>query len=274
MPVSWYLSVMEDTTLQAFQQLFETIRTLRGPDGCMWDKEQTAETLKASIIEEAFECVDAITGGDNEQIQEELGDLYLLATLVSYIKEQENEFTVAEVLTTVKDKLIRRHPHVFATAKVSNSDEVIAQWNDIKKNEKNGDKEASILDKSGKSLPPLERALRFQKTAAKVGFDWEKIGDVWIKVEEEMAELKEACESAVQPDIEEELGDLMFSLVNVARFLKIDPLLALHGANRKFYSRFNAIEKEAHTAGRTLESMTLEEMDDIWKRQKGHNSEK
>ncbi len=258
---------MEDT-LTSFKQLVELIKTLRGPDGCPWDREQTPDSLKAHLLEEAYECVDAIVSGSEEDICEELGDMYLLTTMLSHMKEQEGTFTMSDVFTGINDKLVLRHPHVFGQSEAETSEEVIMQWNKIKKQEKSCIPETSIMDKVSRTLPPLERAFLIQKKAARVGFDWKKHEDVLAKIHEELDELTEALHTNHCGNIEEEVGDLLFSVVNIARYLDVDPMIALHSTNQKFLKRFYAIEQEARKTNRSIEKLDLEEMDMIWEKSK------
>ena len=255
-------------TLAAFKQLFKIIKQLRAPGGCPWDREQTPDSLKANLLEEAYECVDAITSGSQKDICEELGDMYLLTTMLSYMKEQEGTFTLSDVLNGINEKLVRRHPHVFSESNAETSEEVINQWNEIKKQEKGIKTPTSIMEKVSRTLPPLERALLIQKKAAGVGFDWKKHEDVLAKIHEELGELTEALDTNHGNDIEEEVGDLLFSVVNIARYLEINPMIALHSTNQKFLKRFAAIEQEARKSDRTIEELDLEEMDVIWEKNK------
>ncbi len=254
----------QDPAAKAFEKFVNIVRTLRGPDGCPWDKEQTAKTLRSDLLEEAYECVDAINNDDDENLREELGDLFLLATMISYIHEQENTFSVADVLEEIAEKLIRRHPHVFADAKAEDPDEVIKQWDEIKVRVEGKHGNGSILNTVPRSLPPLEKAYRYQKKAAKVGFDWKNRADVMDKVLEEISELK-GLGSVVNNDAsEEELGDLLFAVVNLCRHYSTDPAVALHRANRKFQNRFNYIENKLRAMGKELSEDEFVLMDQLW----------
>jgi len=247
----------------AFGRLLEIIQHLRGPNGCSWDKAQTPVTLRASLVEEVWEAVSAIEARDEKNLQEELGDLYLLVTMVAWMKEQEGTFSVTSVLNGIREKLIRRHPHVFGNAPASSVNEILVRWDEIKAAEKGAHGPASVLDNLPGALQPLEKSLKLQKKAAKVGFDWPSAGPVWDKIREEMDELSRATsESAAR--VEEEVGDLLFSVVNLARFLKVDPSVALHATNTKFERRFREIEKRLAREGTTPASAGLSRMDELW----------
>ena len=248
----------------AFERLLGIIRRLRGPGGCDWDREQTPATLRADLIEEAWEAVSAIDAGDEANLREELGDLYLLITMISVMHEERSAFTVSDVLEGVADKLVRRHPHVFGDAKPGSVKGILAQWDRIKREEKQDDRPRSALDGIPGSLPPLERAASLQKRAAKVGFDWPAIAPVWEKLAEETAELTEAAGRGEARQIEDELGDLLFTMVNLARFLGVDPGLCLNRSNEKFERRFHAIEQRLAERGIVPADAGLEAMDAVW----------
>ncbi len=265
-----------NTPSNSFDRLYGVVRRLRAPDGCPWDREQTPASLRGDLIEETYECVEAIDEKDPGHVREELGDLFLLATMLAYMHEQEGSFTVSDALETVSDKLIRRHPHVFGESDAKTSAEVLDQWARIKVEQEGRVPKDSILDEVSTALPPLDRAHKLQKKAAKVGFDWDDIGGVWAKIDEELGEAKEACRShaagAADEDrehLEEELGDLLFSVVNVCRYLKVDPSVALHKTNVKFLRRFKHVEKRMKEAGSPMEAGRLEEMDRYWNEAKG-----
>ncbi|HUX19645.1 MAG TPA: nucleoside triphosphate pyrophosphohydrolase, partial [Spirochaetia bacterium] len=203
-----------------------------------------------------------IDDDDSEHLREELGDVFMLATMIGYIMEQQGSFTVSEVFQEVNAKLIRRHPHVFGDVQLTTSEEVVGQWDAIKENVEGRNKVESVLQKVPRNLPPLERAFQLQQRAAKTGFDWTRIADVLSKVKEEIAELEEAREDSKR--IEEEFGDLMFSVVNLSRYLKIDPSIALHRANSKFTKRFTYVEDEMRKRGSELKSENMPEMDALW----------
>ncbi|MDR2098387.1 MAG: nucleoside triphosphate pyrophosphohydrolase, partial [Spirochaetaceae bacterium] len=236
----------------SFERFFDIVKRLRAPDGgCPWDLEQTPETLRGSLIEETFECVEAIDEDDPAHIREELGDVFLLACMISYMHEQAGLFSVSDVLDGISEKLVRRHPHVFGDVKVEDSAEVLKNWSRIKVEAEGRGGKDSVLDEVSRALPPLERAFRLQKKAAKQGFDWTDASGVFAKTEEELGEAREAAAFAGanaesgegRRELEEELGDLLFSAVNLCRFLKVDPSAALNGANAKFTRRFKYVEK-------------------------------
>lgn len=246
-------------------RLLEIMARLRRPgDGCPWDLEQTLETVKPHLIEEAYEALDAMESGNREHLAEELGDLLLQIVFQSQIATQEGSFTFADVAKGISDKLVRRHPHIFGDVKVADSKEVLRNWDAIKKTEKHVRK--SVLDAVPKRVPPLHRAYQLQKRAARVGFDWSDIRDVFAKVEEEIGELREAIDGKNRSHIIEEIGDLLFSVVNIARFMKVDPAYALDTTNAKFSRRFRVVENEIESAGRRMKDCTLAEMDEIWNR--------
>jgi tetrapyrrole methylase family protein/MazG family protein len=249
----------------AFLRVYEIMKKLRSPGGCPWDREQTPMSVRNNLIEEAYECIEAINSGDGPHIQEELGDVYLVATFMAYMYEQEGRFSVADVLDGLADKLIRRHPHVFAAESgADTSEKVIAQWNDIKINLEGKRPGDSVIDGVSQALPPLERAYKIQKKAAKAGFDWKMAGDVWAKLREEVAEAQAACAGGAEEALEDEIGDLFFSLVNLARFLKIDPSLALTRAITKFSRRFREVERRMKEKGLALGGDNFAAMDSLW----------
>lgn len=258
----------------AFEKLFQIIQRLRSPDGCAWDRAQSPTTLRASLIDEAWECVSSIDARDDRNMEEELGDLYLLVTMLAWMKEQEGSFTVQSTLARIADKLVRRHPHIFARSDASSVDEILAQWDEIKETEKAGrEKEpGSALDRVPRSLPPLEKSAELQKKAAKVGFDWPGPQPVWEKIDEELRELREALTEGELGRIEDEMGDLLFSVVNLSRLLGIEPAVALHGANGKFERRFRAVEKLLAASGVRPAEAGLQRMDQLWEQVKAQES--
>lgn len=252
--------------------LEEIAAILRGENGCAWDKEQTSTSLKPYLIEEAYEVYEAIEKGDSDNLKEELGDLLYQVYAHAQIKKEEGDFTIDDVAQGIVTKLVRRHPHVFGNETVKDAREVIERWEKIKKKEK-ADRE-SILDGVPSHLPALLKAYRVQQKAARLGFDWEKIDDAAGKLDEEVAEFREALKS---PDRNEdaitgEFGDVLFSLVNISRFAGINPEEALNTTIDKFMTRFKFIEKEAARTGRKLEDMSLQEMDEIWERSKNEHT--
>lgn len=256
------------STRDSFDRFFEIIRRLRAPDGCPWDREQTAESLRSSLLEEAYECVDGINQGDDHNLREELGDIYLLVTMIAYIKEQEGTFTVAEVLEDISSKLVRRHPHVFGESSASTSDEIIQQWDRIKVEVEGKRPKESALDGIPASFPPLERAYKMQRKAAKVGFDWAEKEPVFEKVREELDECAQEVKSGDANALEQELGDLLFSVVNLCRFLDVDPATALHRTNQKFVHRFHAVERGMKERDLPMDNAHLAQMDAIWNAEK------
>lgn len=261
---------------EAFGKLYDIIVRLRAPDGCPWDREQTPESIRGNLIEEAYECVEAINENDLPHISEEIGDVMLVATMMAVIYEERGAFSAAASLAVTADKLVRRHPHVFADADAATPDAVVRQWNDIKENQEGRRRKDSVLDAVSKAFPPLERAYKLQKAAAKAGFDWPDHTGPWDKLEEELRESREACaaieakaasgddDTAERAMLEDEIGDILFSVVNVARKHRVDPALAMHRALEKFSSRFRHVEKRMAAAGEKMESGKLEMMDRFW----------
>lgn len=247
-----------------FDRLVGIVQRLRAPGGCPWDAAQTPRSMRGSLVEELYECLDAIDSGDEENLCEELGDLYLLVTLIAWMKEQEGAFTVAEVLQGICEKLLRRHPHVFGNSSARSVAEVLEQWEAIKTDERGPGRQPSALDGLPGSLPPLERALALQQKAAKTGFDWPEAAPVWEKLEEEMAELREAVATGEHGKIENEIGDLLFTVVNLSRLLKMDPGLALRGSNAKFERRFRKLETKLWESGTVPAQAGLARMDALW----------
>ena len=286
------------TAQEEFQRFFDTIKALRAPNGCPWDKEQTPLSMRNDLIEEAFEALDAISEQNPEHAKEELGDVILNATMISYMYEQENQFTVADVYKELTDKLIRRHPHVFPESegqscveqKTSTPEEVLQQWDRIKSNLENR-KSSSILDEVPNGFPPLLKAYKMQKKAAKKGFDWKDLKPVKDKIFEELNEVEQAYENLqqfkqepsnakpftvnssekaneLQLHLEEEIGDLLFSVVNYARHLNVDPSVALNRTNQKFYKRFSYVEQEMTKANIPMDYEHLKEQDNFWNQAK------
>ena len=227
---------------------------------CPWDRKQTIQTLRSMTIEETYELADAITESDWKGIKEELGDLLLHIVFYAKIGKEQGQFTLDDVITGINEKLVARHPHIYGDVKVENDEDVKRNWEKLKLKE--GKK--SVLSGVPRSLPATVKAMRLQEKAKQVGFEWEVKEQVWEKVEEETRELHEAVKNGDKDKIEDEFGDLVFSLVNYARFLHIDAENALERTNKKFISRFTEMEQKALAAGRNLDDMTLEEMDAIW----------
>ncbi len=249
---------------QAFQQLLEVVYELR--EKCPWDKKQTWQTLRPLTIEELYELTDAIADENSPEVKKELGDVLLHVLFYAMIAEERQAFDIAEVCNSLREKLIERHPHIYGEVKVNDAEDVKRNWEQIKL--KTGNK--TILSGVPKSLPSLVKAGRLQEKAAAVGFDWAEKKDVWNKVQEELQEFGEET-SLENPDInkiEEEFGDLLFSLVNYARFLDINPDNALEKTNQKFIKRFNYLENEVNASGKKLQDLTLAEMDVYWNQAK------
>ena len=251
------MSTMSSTG-NTFERLVTIMDELR--EKCPWDKKQTIETLRQLTIEETYELTDAITDKDWKGIKEELGDILLHIVFYAKIGKEQEQFTLDEVINGVCEKLIHRHPHIYGDVKVIDDEEVKRNWEKLKMKE--GKK--SILEGVPKALPATVKAMRLQEKAKQVGFEWETADQVWAKVEEEKAELLEAIASGNKEDMEDELGDVFFSLINFARFLQLDAENALERTNKKFIHRFTKMEATALQSGKALHNMTLEEMDDIW----------
>jgi tetrapyrrole methylase family protein/MazG family protein len=253
--------------LDGFKRLMELMRRLRGPDGCPWDAEQTHESLKRYLLEETYEVMEAIDAGSPEMLKEELGDLLLQPVFHAVIAEEQGEFSMDEVLRILCEKLIRRHPHVFADLEVNDVDQLIANWERIKKKEK-GDERRSALSGVPSHLPALLRAQKITEKAARVGFDWDHVDPVFAKVLEELKELEETLFTRDQERMEAELGDLLFAIVNLGRFLSINPEDALRKTIARFTRRFSHVEDSLHARGKGLQEASLEEMDALWEEAK------
>jgi len=252
-----------DARFTPLQQLLRIMARLRAPDGCPWDREQNHRTLRQSVIEEAYEVAAAINSGDDENLREELGDLLLQVVFHAQMAGEERRFDFDGVASAIVEKLVRRHPHVFGTESASDSAEVLTRWEEIKRAEK-GQQTASALDGISEGLPGLMRAEKVQKRAAKVGFDWSELPPVIEKVREEVAEVEGAIASGKAEAIEDEIGDLLFAVVNLARKVKVDGEVALQRATDKFSTRFRAVEALAKERGLKMEKMSLAEMDRLW----------
>lgn len=236
---------------------------LRAPGGCPWDAEQTHESIVPNLIEEAYETVDTIQRGDHEHLKEELGDLLLQVVFHSELAEEAGRFNLDDVARGISEKLVRRHPHVFANSDVSTTDGVLQQWDAIKRTEK-GEEEKPYLHGVGKGLPALLRAAKLQKKASKVGFDWPEEAGVLAKIREELSELESAVKEQDHAAVSEEMGDLFFSMVNLARFRNIDPEVLMASANAKFESRFGEMERELKSNGISLDTATPDQMETAW----------
>lgn len=246
--------------MKYLEKLIEIMEKLRTK--CPWDREQTRESIKPFLIEETYEVIEAIDEGEPHKIKEELGDLLFQIIFQCQIAKERGEFTIDDVMEHIANKMISRHPHVFGNAEYKTAEEVLEQWEERKRQE--GKQKESILEGIPKELPALIKAQRVQSRAAKVGFDWKDINDVIEKLNEELREFKEALDKKNQEDIEDELGDIFFSLVNISRFVGVNPEDALRKTISKFISRFRHIEIKAKEMGKSLSQMTLEEMDKLW----------
>ncbi|MBS4225046.1 nucleoside triphosphate pyrophosphohydrolase [Lederbergia citrea] len=247
-----------------FSTLRDIIAELRGPDGCPWDKKQTHTTLKKYLIEEAYELLDAIDRDDIDNMIEELGDVLLQVMLHAQIGEDDGMFSIEDVIESISEKMVRRHPHVFGEATANNPEEVVANWEKIKASEKNIKADVSLLSKSEKGLPALLKAYDYQKIAAKVGFDWSQAEEAWKKVKEEMQEFELELAKGNKEEQLHELGDLLFAVVNVARLLGFHPEEALQASNEKFYRRFSYVEEKVRESGKPFKEFNLEALDQLW----------
>lgn len=248
-----------------FRELVNIVKKLRSPEGCPWDRKQTLSSLKEYLIEETFELIDAIDKKDVDNIKEELGDLLLHVLLHSVIAEEENLFTLNDVIKNLSEKLIRRHPHVFGNTKADTAEDVMINWDKIKKEQK---KNRSILEEIPSGLPSIQKALKLQERARKVGFDWETADDCLQKVFEEFEEFKQAVIYKNPNEISHEIGDLFFALINFSRFVKINPDEALRKTNERFLKRFNYIEKKLAENNLNFDDVTLEILDKYWEEAK------
>jgi len=253
----------QSSVSDTFARLREIVARLRAPGGCPWDREQTNETLLPQLIEEAYEVAEAVRKQDDQNLREELGDLILLAVMHAQIAEEKGRFNIAAVREEVTAKLVRRHPHVFGSSGVRDTDGVVKQWEAIKREEKN-EAGGHYLGDLPVALPALMRAQKAQKKAARVNFDWAEISDVAAKVDEELAEAKEAIATRDPDAMADEIGDLLFAVVNLARKSDLDAETVLQAATDKFVARFNAVEDELRRLGQKLGEVGLEELDEIW----------
>ena len=244
------------------QPLVDVMRTLREPGGCPWDQEQTHASIRSNMIEEVYEYLEAVDADDTEGMREELGDMLMQIVFHARMAEEADRFDLQDVIDEVVDKLIRRHPHVFGETKVQGSDEVLVNWEAIKKTEKTERKH--VLDGVTQGLPALLRAYKLQSKAAKVGFDWPDVSGVWDKVQEELGELQEALASGDKLAAEKELGDVLFAIVNYARHHKIEPEVALNGTDNRFAKRFGHVEACVEASGKNWQDFSLSELDKFW----------
>ena len=258
-----------------FEKLVAVQARLRARNGCPWDREQTHHSLKTYLIEEAYEVLEALDSGNDAKFAEEMGDLLLQIVLHSQIAREEGRFTVADVIREIHDKMIRRHPHVFGETRARNSVEVLRNWEQMKAEERGAAKESrkngpggpaapSLLDGVSRALPATLEGFQLTRKAARVGFDWDAARGVIAKLQEETKELETALKGKNQPRIEEEMGDLLFAAVNLARFLHVDPEIALKKANAKFSRRFHAMEARARESGRAFKGLPRDEMEALW----------
>jgi tetrapyrrole methylase family protein/MazG family protein len=265
---------MTELAGERFQQLVGIMRTLRSEHGCAWDRQQTLKTLRPFVLQETYELLDALDRGDHDAIKHELGDFLFEAVFLAQIEEEEGRFSIADSIQSIADKLIRRHPHIFDEAGKASltPKEVKQQWEEIKSKERKdaGEADKTLLSGVPRSMPSLLRAFELSTRAAQVGFDWAKTEDVLDKCEEEVRELREAVANGggKSAEAEEEFGDLLFSLVNVARKLGIEPEAALRVANDKFQRRFDDVERQVTAGGKKFRETTLEELEEHWQRAK------
>ncbi|MBO3313812.1 nucleoside triphosphate pyrophosphohydrolase [Clostridium perfringens] len=251
-----------------FQDLLDIIETLRNPGGCPWDREQTHESLKSALLEECYEVIDAIENEDEDALIEELGDVLLQVVFHASIGKEDGYFDIMDVIGGISNKMINRHPHVFGNEEANTSEQVLVNWDEIKKEEKGIKTLTEEMQNIAKSLPATTRAYKVQKKAEKVGFDWDDVNCAMDKVKEELNEIKEVYNCEDKSIIEGEVGDLLFACINVARFLEVDGELALDKTIKKFIKRFSYIENEAIKNNKNLKDMTLEEMDKLWEEAK------
>jgi len=263
---------MKKTSCQAeaaLKRLLKIIQTLRSPDGCLWDKKQTKEDIAKYLLEETYELIDAINSGSPKALKEEMGDLLFQVLFLARIEEEAGEFNISNVMEYVAEKMIRRHPHVFGNTKVKNIEEIKANWEDIKKYAENRkEKPGGIFDRIPQSMPSLLRAQKVTENASKVGFDWEKTEEVLAKIEEELSEFKAALKTNNAKYIREEIGDLLFSMVNLCRFVDVNAEDALKASLEKFTERFSYIQEKLMEQGKDLTDASLKEMDDLWNESK------
>ncbi|MGO5027706.1 nucleoside triphosphate pyrophosphohydrolase [Candidatus Agathobaculum pullicola] len=249
-----------------FEDLLRIMEILRAPDGCMWDREQDHQSIRRNFIEETYEVCEAIDEQDAEHLKEELGDVLLQVVFHAQMEKEKGVFDIGDVADGVCKKLIFRHPHIFGSVEVGSSEEILRNWDALKRVEKHQETDTSALDSVARSLPGLIRAEKLQKKAAKVGFDWENVQGAFDKVGEETLELQQAMDG--NGDAEEELGDLLFAVVNVARHLKVDPERALEKTCDKFISRFASMERQARAEDKALSDLPLEALDALWNKAK------
>jgi tetrapyrrole methylase family protein/MazG family protein len=259
----------------AFEKLVALMATLRAPNGCPWDREQSHSTLRTYLLEEAYEVLDALDSGDNAKFADELGDLLLQVLFHAQIAAEENRFAINDVIRAIHDKMVRRHPHVFGNTHAKTSTEVLRNWELLKREERRASgspstekQPDSILDGVPRTLPALLEGFQLTRKAARVGFDWDSTEGIFAKLEEESAELRAALKSETPARIESEMGDILFVVVNLARFLKIDPELALKKSNQKFARRFREMERLAREQGLAFQNVPRPQMESLWEKSK------
>ena len=253
---------------EAFHKLIEVLETLMGENGCPWDREQTRESLKPYLVEETYEVLEALDENDPKKIMDELGDMLYQILFHSKISNLRGEFDIWDVINNLNEKMIRRHPHVFNKGKLDTPDQVINQWEEIKKKENIKNKNQSVLESIPKSLPSLLRAQKIQKKVSKEGFDWNHITDVFNKLDEEVSEFKQAVRQGEETNIRAEFGDILFTLVNIAKFKNIDAEEALRETNNKFIKRFQYIERKIEKKGTNLKKTSTKELEKYWEEAK------
>ena len=251
-----------------FQQLVDIMARLRGPGGCPWDREQTFDTIKSYLLEETYEVIDAIDRRDWQELAGELGDLQLQIAFFSQMAAEEGSFTIDDVLDRINAKLIRRHAHVFGGESAATPGEALKRWNEMKAEEKGASSSPALLYSVPRSLPALIEAYQLTSRASQVGFDWQRFDDLLEKLNEELQELADARRGGDRERVEDELGDLLFMMVNITRFLKFDPELALRKTNRKFRRRFASVEQGLEGRGKTPAEAGVEEMEELWQQAK------
>jgi MazG family protein len=253
-----------------FQRLVEIMARLRAPGGCPWDREQTFDSIKPYTLEETYEVLDAVDRRDWDELRAELGDFMLQAVFFAQLAAEEKFFDIGDSLDAINEKLIRRHPHVFADENAETGEDVKKRWDEIKAEERRAKSEApqGLLASVPRALPALVEAQQITSRAARAGFDWSNADEVLAKLDEERLELAEACERGSQDQIEDELGDLLFVLVNLARFVKVDPEQALRRTNTKFRQRFGHVERRLSAQGRTVNGTPIEELEALWQEAK------
>ena len=248
---------------RSFDDLVRLMTRLRGPNGCPWDRKQTLPDLKQYVIEEAYEVVDAIDRDDRAALLEEIGDFLLEAVFITELTREEGTFDIYDSITAIHDKLIRRHPHVFGDVEAKDAEQVLVNWEKLKQDERKAENK-SLLAGIPQSMPALLKASRLTEKASRVGFDWRRTEDVFDKIDEELAELREAVAAGDATHVHEEIGDLLFTIANIARKVNVNPEEALQSTNRKFMRRFESMEGRVRERGQDLDQLELEEMDRLW----------